>query len=148
MSVDVDLQVATDAPDLPTGEQLTRWVEPALEDIANVELTVRLVDREESAALNQRFRSKPGPTNVLSFPADLPAGIDSPYLGDIVICAPLVNEEAAAQGKETEAHWAHLVVHGVLHLRGYDHDDERDAERMESIETRMLADFGYPDPYA
>ena len=114
-----------------------------------VELSLRLVDEAESADLNQRYRGKAGPTNVLSFPFEPPPGIKGPrYLGDLVICVPVVVREAAEQGKATEAHWAHLVVHGVLHLLGYDHLDETEAQEMEALETRLLANLGFPPPYA
>jgi probable rRNA maturation factor len=106
-----------------------------------------VVDCAESAALNLRFRSREGPTNVLSFAADVPAEVDLPLLGDIVICAPLVVEEAAAQGKNLQAHWAHLVIHGALHLLGFDHDSKADARQMESREIALLASLGFSDPY-
>lgn len=148
MAIEVDLQVATDPAGLPGRERIEAWVAPAVADLGDAEVTVRLVGREESAALNERYRGRSGPTNVLSFPADLPPGIELPFLGDVVICVPLVDAEAAAQGKERVAHFAHLVVHGVLHLRGYDHADAAEAVRMEAIETRLLAELGFPDPYA
>ena len=148
MTVEVDVQIATEQDDLPQAGQIESWVRLALGDRETAELTVRLVGLEESAALNERFRSRTGPTNVLSFPAELPAGVDLPFLGDVVICAPLVQEEAACRNKDPRAHWAHLVVHGVLHLQGYDHGSDREAERMESLEVRLLAELGYPDPYA
>ena len=114
-----------------------------------VELSLRLVDEAECADLNQRYRGKAGPTNVLSFPFEPPPGIKGPrYLGDLVICVPVVVREVAEQGKAPEAHWAHLVVHGVLHLLGYDHLDEAEAQEMEALETRLLANLGFPPPYA
>jgi len=113
-----------------------------------VALSLRLVDEAESADFNQRYRGKVGPTNVLSFPFDPPpGGRGRCYLGDLVLCAPLVAREAAEQGKSPEAHWAHLVVHGVLHLLGHDHLDEAEAQAMEALETGILADLGYPPPY-
>lgn len=148
MAVEIDVQVATPQPGLPGQDEITAWARSALVDIDAAEVTVRLVGREESAELNERYRARPGPTNVLSFRADLPAAIDLPFLGDVVICAPLVVEEANAQGKDPLAHWAHLVVHGVLHLRGFDHQVAAEARRMESLETRLLAGLGFPDPYA
>jgi probable rRNA maturation factor len=113
----------------------------------DTELTLRLVDRSESRELNARFRGKDQPTNVLSFPADLPPGIDIPLLGDIVICAPLVEEEARTQDKPLQEHWAHLVIHGILHLLGYDHQVEQDAIEMERIEVELLASLGIGNPY-
>ena len=147
MAIDLDLQVAVDQPDLPPEEAFQAWVRAALESREEAELTVRIVDRAESRELNRTYRNKDTETNVLSFPAELPGGIDLPLLGDIVICAPLVAEEAAAQGKPERDHWAHLTVHGVLHLLGYDHLHDDEAEEMESLETRLLKSLGVPDPY-
>ena len=112
------------------------------------QLTVRIVDEAEGTELNERYRHRTGPTNVLSFPFEQPALLQPPLLGDIVLCAPVVAREAAAQGKAPAAHWAHLVVHGVLHLLGHDHEDERQAEEMEALERDILATLGLPDPYA
>lgn len=113
------------------------------------ELTVRIVDTEESADLNLRYRKRRGATNVLSFPAGemppLPA--EAAPLGDLVICAPVVEREAHAQAKTAEAHWAHIVMHGVLHLLGYDHETEAQTQTMESRERQLLAEFGFADPY-
>lgn len=148
MTIELQIQRATACAPLPEDSQFERWVAAAMQDCSEAELTIRLVDREESRDLNHRFRSRNAATNVLSFPADLPAGLDLPLLGDIVICAPLVAEEAAAQGKSEHAHWAHLVIHGVLHLLGYDHQQDAEAERMEDLEKRLLAGLGISDPYA
>jgi probable rRNA maturation factor len=112
------------------------------------ECVVRVVDEEEGAALNAAFRYKAGPTNVLSFPFEPAPGLALPYLGDLVICAPVVLREAAAQGKPAQAHWAHMLIHGLLHLQGYDHQDEAAAEAMERCEVEALARLGYADPYA
>jgi probable rRNA maturation factor len=111
------------------------------------ELVVRIVDEAESAALNDRYRGKPEPTNVLSFPCESPPGLALPHLGDLVICAPVVEREAREQGKPSEAHWAHMLVHGLLHLRGYDHQNEAEAETMEALESAILGQLGYPNPY-
>lgn len=133
---------------LPTRKQFQRWVAAALNGQRDAaEVSIRIVDEAEGAELNRTWRHKDYATNVLSFPAELPPGIRSPLLGDLVICAPVVIREAAQQGKSPEAHWAHLVVHGTLHLLGYDHETEAEAEAMEALETRMLAGLGYPDPY-
>ncbi|HET7396332.1 MAG TPA: rRNA maturation RNase YbeY [Gammaproteobacteria bacterium] len=146
--VRVSLQNATPASKVPTQAQLKRWVAAALTDRAEAaEVSIRIVDEEEGAALNRAWRHKDYATNVLSFPAELPSEIKSALLGDLVICAPVVAREAAEQGKRLEAHWAHLVVHGTLHLLGFDHVLEADAERMEARETGILAGLGYPDPY-
>jgi probable rRNA maturation factor len=144
----VEVQYAVAATALPPPDAIRRWVTHALQgDGAGAELVVRIVDEAEMTALNQRYRGKSGPTNVLSFPCELPPGVESGLLGDIVICAPVVAEEAIRQDKPPEAHWAHLVTHGVLHLQGYDHHHEREARVMEALETRLLERLGYSDPY-
>jgi len=147
MTIEVDVQQATAFSPLPAHGEFTLWVSAALQDKKDAELTVRLVDEEESRELNHRFRGKDMPTNVLSFPAELPPDIDIPLLGDIVICAPLVQQEAATQNKPVKSHWAHLVIHGVLHLLGYDHQQEQEAEVMEAIEVDVLSSLGYANPY-
>lgn len=148
MAIELDLQRAGDVDNAPSDEQFRAWVGAALRSRGDAELTIRLVGREESRNLNRTYRDKDRETNVLSFPAELPPGIDIPLLGDIVICAPLVEQEALEQAKSSEDHWAHLVLHGVLHLLGYDHVDESDAEEMEALETSLLAGLGIADPYA
>ncbi len=147
MKAEIDVQVATVFSPLPAESELCLWAQTALRDLTEVELTLRLVDSEESRKLNSRFRGKNQPTNVLSFPAELPPGLDIPLLGDIVICAPLVNEEAAVQGKSLQAHFAHLVIHGVLHLQGYDHQDNQQAAEMEALEVELLNSLGFANPY-
>ncbi|MBL6752328.1 MAG: rRNA maturation RNase YbeY [Nevskia sp.] len=131
---------------VPTAATLRGWAVAALGGAATGEVTIRVVDEAESADLNGRFRRKPYPTNVLSFPYEAEAVADN-VLGDIVICAPVVQREAQEQGKEPRAHWAHMVVHGMLHLLGHDHQHEAEAERMESTERKILAGLGFPDPY-
>ena len=148
MAIELDLQVAASTDGLPSGDSFEQWVRTALDGREDAELTIRVVDREESRILNQTYRGKDSDTNVLSFPAELPEGIDIPLLGDIVICAPRVEEEARAQEKQLQAHWAHLTVHGVLHLLGYDHLEDEEAEKMEALETSILASLGFPDPYS
>ena len=135
--------------DIPTAAEVQHWAEAALQSIeqASVSLSVRIVDEQEIADLNQRYRSKSGPTNVLSFPFEDPPGVESDELGDIVVCAPVVDREAVEQGKTAQEHWAHMVVHGVLHLCGYDHIDDKDADEMENEETRILTGLGFPAPY-
>ena len=147
--IELDLQLATEARDLPAEAQLRRWVELALRQrTADSELTIRLVDAEEGQELNRTYRHKDYATNVLSFPAEVPDGLlDIPLLGDLVICVPVVEREAREQNKALEAHWAHLVIHGCLHLLGYDHIDDEEAEEMEGLERQLLAELGYPDPY-
>jgi probable rRNA maturation factor len=133
---------------VPAPASFRRWAQAALAARREgAEVTVRVVGREESAALNQRYRGKAGPTNVLSFPWEGPAGIEAAYLGDLVICAPVVQSEAGAQAKAPAAHWAHLVVHGILHLLGFDHDQPAAAAEMERVETEVLGRLGVPDPY-
>lgn len=146
--LELDLQVASDRP-LPAESDFRRWCELALRQrSADSELTIRLVDEAEGRELNRTWRHKDYPTNVLSFPADIPEGLlDIPLLGDLVICVPVVEREAAEQGKAPDAHWAHLVIHGCLHLLGYDHIEDAEAEEMESLERDLLAELGYPDPY-
>lgn len=144
----IGVQYAVELPGLPARDALRRWARAALAAAErHGALAIRIVDEAESAALNSEWRGKRGPTNVLSFTAVIPPGLDVAELGDIVICAPVVAHEAAQQHKAADAHWAHMVVHGVLHLLGHDHGDESDALRMEMLETEILADLGFPDPY-
>lgn len=111
------------------------------------EVTIRIVDEAEMTELNETYRHKSGPTNVLSFPFDAPIELEVKLLGDIVICASVVNKEAKAQGKSSDAHWAHMVVHGILHLQGYDHIEDDEAEVMEALEINLLQQLGYTNPY-
>ena len=148
----LDLQIATTTSGLPSEAQFNNWIRAALEghgDSAQYqsELSVRIVNIDESQALNHQYRHKNSPTNVLSFPADLPPEVDIPLLGDLVVCAPVVATEAIEQKKDLEAHWAHMLIHGTLHLLGYDHINNADAEIMEQLETRILTNLGYPPPY-
>jgi len=150
MQIELDLQLATEAGELPGEAQLRQWCELALRQrSAPSELTIRIVDEAEGRELNHTWRGKDYATNVLSFPAEVPEGLlDIPLLGDLVICAQVVAREAAEQGKSPDAHWAHLTIHGCLHLLGYDHIDDDEAEEMEALERQLLAELGYPDPYA
>ncbi len=144
----MDVQIASQAHGLPSVAQFEAWARAALADAEiGTELTVRIVDEAESAELNRTYRHVSGPTNVLSFPFEAPEQIRLPLIGDVVICAPVVAAEAREQSKSLEAHWAHMVVHGILHLRGYDHQNDGDAERMEFEERQILDGLGYPDPY-
>ena len=136
---------------LPAAVSFRRWVAAALQGARrrkSAELSIRIVDTAEGRALNRDYRGKDYATNVLSFPAELPPGIDLPLIGDLAICAPVVLREAAEQSKLARDHWAHLTVHGVLHLLGHDHLEDAEAERMERLETRILAGLGIADPYA
>ncbi|HLA33123.1 MAG TPA: rRNA maturation RNase YbeY [Pseudomonas sp.] len=148
--LELDLQIASDGAGLPTAAQFRAWCEIALRQrTADSELTIRLVDEAEGRELNHSFRHKDYATNVLSFPADVPDELlDIPLLGDLVICVPVVEREALEQGKTPEAHWAHLVIHGCLHLLGYDHIEDAEAEEMEALERELLSELGHPDPYA
>lgn len=144
----IDIQYAMSAAGMPAEERLRTWVRLALGDRAkSAELSVRVVDEAEITALNSRYRGKDYPTNVLSFPYEGMPGVESALLGDVVICAPVVAREAVEQGKPSEAHWAHMAIHGALHLLGYDHYEAGEAERMEALETRLLAKLGFADPY-
>lgn len=146
--LDLEVQYAVESEGVPAESRFREWVEVALEGrVEKAALTIRIVDAAESAELNGSYRDKPYPTNVLSFPLDMPAEADIPYLGDLAICAAVVAREAQEQGKPPEAHWAHMVVHGVLHLLGYDHLSEAEAEEMEALEVTLLSRMGYPDPY-
>jgi len=132
----------------PSDDRFRHWAEATLQGRPEpVELTLRLVDEAESRRLNRKYRDRDRPTNVLSFPFEVPPEIASPLLGDLVICAPLVAAEAEAQGKPLEAHWAHMVAHGLLHLLGYEHQTDLQAREMEAEERRILARLGWPDPY-
>lgn len=145
------VQRATRLPGLPSAARIRKWVLAALVGAdyrRAAELNVRLVNAAEGRRLNHRWRGKDCATNVLSFPAAVPEGVPVRLLGDLVICAPVVRREVQEQGKGLEAHWAHLVIHGVLHLLGYDHEAPDEARTMEALEVSVLAALGYPDPYA
>ncbi len=151
MNTTLDVQIASDAPQLPTAEQLNLWVSSALtmaQHQVESELTIRIVDEAEGLELNQQYRGKSYATNVLSFPFEAPVELPIALLGDLVICAPVVATEATEQKKSLDAHWAHMVVHGTLHLLGYDHIEETEAEAMEQLEREILAQLGFADPYA
>jgi probable rRNA maturation factor len=143
----LELQIASDAAGLPPEADFQRWAETALEDEARRELVIRIVDEAESRQLNRDYRGRDKSTNVLSFPFEAPPEVPVAHLGDLVICAPVVAREALAQDKPLAHHWAHMVVHGVLHLRGYDHLEDAEAEVMETRERELLAGLSIPDPY-
>ena len=148
MNLCIDLQNASSASAPPSLSDFERWVSAALNGHRDeAEVSIRLVDEEESATLNAQYRHKDSPTNVLSFPADLPAELKLPLLGDLVICSGVVQREAHEQGKAEAAHWAHMVIHGTLHLIGYDHIDEREAEEMEALEIDILETLEFANPY-
>ena len=149
-AVVVTVQNASSGGGVPAEAQLKRWARSALAEGVRGELTVRIVDAAESTELNSRYRGKKGPTNVLSFRAEAPPAATDELLpfGDVVICAEVVGREAREQGKAPAAHWAHMVVHGALHLQGYDHESVHDASIMEARERELLAELGFPDPYS
>ena len=154
MELYLDIQIADQAQglaELPEEQQLTEWAYASLNgrcDLEQPELTIRLVASDESQQLNHEYRGKNKPTNVLSFPFEAPPEVPIPLLGDLVIAVPVVAEEAREQGKTLDAHWAHMVVHGCLHLLGYDHIKDDEAEIMENLEREILAGLGFDDPYS
>jgi probable rRNA maturation factor len=152
MQANIDIQLVTETPYLPTPEQFQLWVDSTLNaaEFASEyepELTLRIVDETEGLELNQTWRQKEYATNVLSFPFEAPPDIPIALLGDIVLCASVVQTEATEQQKSLEAHWAHLIIHGVLHLLGYDHINDEEAQQMENLEVHILQQLGYPNPY-
>ncbi|MBQ0763445.1 rRNA maturation RNase YbeY [Marinobacter psychrophilus] len=146
-TVTLDLQLASDAANIPSENQFRQWSQLAWQGDEPTEVTIRIVDESEMLALNFQYRGKDKPTNVLSFPFEAPAGIHIPLAGDLVICAPIVAQEAREQYKDTHAHWAHMIIHGMLHLQSYDHIDDNEAEEMEGLEIRLLAQIGITNPY-
>ena len=157
--VQVELQIAGDAPGLPQEQDVRDWLEQTISTVApdprrSFEMVVRVVDEQESRELNNRYRRKDKATNVLAFPGPSGNGFpDAPVavveeLGDLVLCGSVIAREAAEQGKSEAAHWGHMLVHGTLHLLGYEHETTRQAERMERLETSILASRGFDDPYA
>ena len=152
LTLDVAVSYACPRKGVPAASSFRRWVALALDSrIREADLALRIVDEEEGRAFNRHYRGKDYATNVLSFPAERPPGLPKnahfPLLGDLVICAPVVAREAAEQGKPLAAHYAHLTVHGCLHLLGWDHDNDADAQAMEQLEREILAGLGIDDPY-
>jgi probable rRNA maturation factor len=151
MKIIVDIQNVCQAENVPDNTQFTQWVSTVLRSRCHAaELTIRIVDSGEITELNHTYRHKNYPTNILAFPADIPEVVELavPLLGDLIICAPVMQQEALAANKPLLAHWAHLVIHGTLHLLGYDHQQEKDARIMESLEIDYLQQLGFADPYA
>lgn len=151
--IDIAVAYATSRRGVPAAASFRRWATAALAGrIRTADLAIRIVGEDEGRALNRHYRGRDYATNVLSFPADLPEGLPEgvrlPLLGDLVICAPVVAREAADQGKPLGAHYAHLTVHGALHLLGWDHENGPEAEAMEQLEREILAGLGIDDPYA
>ena len=147
MRAEIEIQRASTTTDLPGDSDFQRWASAALLDIEKTSVVIRLVDPAESRRLNNDYRGVDKPTNVLSFPFEAPAEIADEFLGDMIICAPVVEQEARQQNKPLKAHWAHMVTHGMLHLQGYDHQNDPQAEEMERLEGEILATLGFPDPY-
>lgn len=149
MSIELDLQLAVESEQgLPTLNDFSQWLNKAVTPFqTQAEVTIRVVDIQESQQLNREYRGKDKPTNVLSFPFEAPQGMEIDLLGDLVICRQVVEQEAQDQNKPLMAHWAHMVVHGSLHLLGYDHIEDDEAEEMESLETEIMLDMGFEDPY-
>ena len=153
-STEIDIQTASDAPGIPDDSEIRKWICAALDGAGyrrSCAVSVRIVDAEEMRDLNREFRGKDGATNVLSFAggdiAGMPADADR-ELGDLVICAPVLHDEALVQHKPLSHHWSHIIVHGTLHLLGFDHVSDKEANEMEALETRILAAGGVPDPYS
>lgn len=149
MSVTVDVDNACDAQDVPADADFSRWVNAALDGLRQrAEVAIRIVDEAEITALNTQYCHKDYATNVLSFPSDLPEDCEPPILGDLAICAAVVAREATEQHKALAAHWAHMVIHGCLHLLGFDHIDDDEADNMEAREVAIMQTLGYADPYS
>lgn len=152
MQADFEIQRATTSINVPGDDQFELWINavPAEEGV-NYALTIRIVDESEAQRFNREYRDRDYATNVLSFPAELPEGLPEQVrqsqLGDLLICAPVVAREALEQNRPEPDHWAHLTIHGLLHLLGYDHEKPDEAVVMESAETEILAKLGIPDPY-
>ncbi len=144
----LELQLASACTPIPSAAQIQHWVDTALAAYTEpLEVVVRIVDVAEMSELNQTYRHKQGPTNILSFPFEAPEGIEMDLLGDLVVCAPVVAQEAQEQGKQLEHHWAHIIVHGIFHLLGYDHIDDSEAEAMEAMEIKVLQQLNITNPY-
>ncbi len=148
MTIELELQIASNIKTLPHPAQIREWISIVFwKRMKNAELTIRIVDTQEMTTLNDKFRQKKEPTNVLAFPIRFEHEDDAPLLGDIIICAPVVEQEATEQDKELLAHWAHMVIHGALHLLNYNHHTIKDAITMEKLETQLLTKLGFANPY-
>lgn len=147
MSVELAFFNESQLNDIPEQQQFEKWIQLALPLDSHCELALRIIDEDEMVRLNQQFRNRKGTTNVLSFPAQIPEGVDLPLLGDIIICAPVVLHEAKQQQKMIVHHFAHLAIHGTLHLLGHDHHEPKDAQIMEQREVDIMEKLGFPNPY-
>lgn len=150
MNYQIDIEINSQHPLIPSQEKCEAWITAVLQHqkLNNAEVSIYVVDEDEGRQINRDYRGKDYATNVLSFPADIPEEVGVPLLGDLVICAPVIEREAKEQNKDINAHWAHMLVHGSLHLLGYDHMEETEADLMEELETRLLQQLGFPPPYA
>ena len=149
MTAVLDFQVDSQNSFIPTENELQTWLDIVFDDqsVGEQEVTIRVVTQQESQQLNRDYRGKDSPTNVLSFPFEPPPGIEMNLLGDLVICADIVEQEANQQNKPILHHWAHMVVHGTLHLLGFDHIEDQEAQQMENLEIALLAKLAIDDPY-
>ena len=149
MAYQIDIESNSQSQQIPSVADLERWISVALQSqkLEEAEVSIYIVEEDESQELNAQYRGRDYPTNVLSFPADIAEEVGVPLLGDLVVCAPVVEREAQEQGKTLQAHWAHMLIHGTLHLVGFDHIDDDEAEAMETLETLILTSLGYPAPY-
>ena len=149
MAYQIDIESNSQSQQIPALAELEGWISAALQsqEFEDAEVSVYIVDEEEGQELNAQYRGKEYPTNVLSFPADIAEEVGIPLLGDLVVCAPVVEREAQEQGKALQAHWAHMLIHGTLHLVGFDHIEDDDADTMEALETQIVTGLGYPAPY-
>jgi probable rRNA maturation factor len=149
MAYQIDVEINSQSQQIPSLIDLERWIGAALhsQQLEEAEVSLYIVDETEGQELNSQYRGKDYPTNVLSFPADIPEEVGIPLLGDLIVCAPVVEREAQEQGKTLAAHWAHMLVHGSLHLLGFDHIEDAEAEEMEALETEIITGLGYPAPY-
>jgi probable rRNA maturation factor len=150
MNYQIDIEINSQHPLIPSQEKCEVWITAVLQHqkLNNAEVSIYVVDEAEGRQINRDYRNKDYATNVLSFPADIPEEVGVPLLGDLVICAPVIEREAKEQHKDINALWAHMLVHGSLHLLGYDHMEETEADLMEELETRLLQQLGFPPPYA
>lgn len=149
MSYQIDIDINSQSPCIPSQQKCETWISAVLQhqNLHTAEVSIYIVDEEEGQQINSQYRDKDYPTNVLSFPADIPEEVGVPLLGDLIVCAPIVEREAKEQQKDLEAHWAHMLVHGCLHLLGYDHLEDNEADLMEGLETHIIQQLGFPPPY-
>ena len=149
MNYQIDIEINSQHPLIPSQEKCEAWITAVLQHqkLNNAEVSLYIVDEDEGRQINRDYRGKDYATNVLSFPADIPEEVGVPLLGDLVICAPVIEREAKEQNKDINAHWAHMLVHGSLHLLGYDHLEDAEADLMEELETHLLQQLGFPPPY-